>query len=474
MPKRLISIAIVTVMLLCIPIYKPIAAEDDTARAHAHYKRIIRRENGTAADNIAILDAKDHTIQSLRALYLENRDKEVLIEGEYVVVHFPYQVWSSYLSNLPKLIETYDAIYKAQLDLTGGNAKVYEYKLLFLTNYAPDTPWMYMADDHCGTSVEAAVHNARSPYTVSELWGIGHEIGHAMVIKGMGNLFISHDSESWNNVLNVYALTQLGLGEQARSWVSQYSSEYYGENYRYGSFQDRDFDTLSDSERRTEILASNHWILVKLPMLLTDNYGWEGMQAFFTGVTEDYINGMRESRRIQNRIDYMVVNLSLAYGMDLSMLFDYWKVPPSESAKREIENLPYERIIAASYSLEPESRPSDPVASDEPENNTNDFDDTLADTEEEPPEQLPAPEAEIESTTQLPQIPTISLIPEPETTDAPSSPANQSLTKTESESTSAVVSWRWIASVALALAIIAVILILKRSKPQEQDFTPLR
>ena len=92
-------------------------------------------------------------------------------------------------------------------------------------------------------------------------------------------------------------------------------------------------------------------MFVKLPMLLADNYGWDGLRVFFTKAADDRAGGMSASPDIQARIDYMVVNLSKAYNMDLSMLFDYWRVSPSESARLQIADLPVEMIIAGLYSL---------------------------------------------------------------------------------------------------------------------------
>ena len=298
-------------------------------------------------------NAKNETNASLKNLLKKNTNKYNMVEGEYVILHLPNDIWAKY-SDPKNLIDTYDAIYQSQLKLIGGKAKVYNGKLYFLTDYNPNTHYMYMTNDCCVSSL-AAVENNTNHWVAGRhsnaLWGVGHEIGHAMVNKGMGRIFEGYDGESWCNILAAYALEQLGLKKESRLEVLKDSKKYYGDNNKYSRYEGKDYDTLSDSERNKDIFAVNTHIFVKLPMLLVDNYGWKGMRKFFTQAAKDHAGGMNASTNIQVRIDYMVVNLSKAYNMDLSMLFDYWKVSPSTSAKSKIANLPKERIIAASYSL---------------------------------------------------------------------------------------------------------------------------
>ena len=307
----------------------------------------------TTKNEIITHIAKNETDASLKKLITTNADKHNMVEGEYVVLHLPNSIWAKY-SDPKKLIDAYDSIYRAQQELTGGKTKPYTGKLYFLTDHNPKAPYMYASGDLCASNLSAVENNANfwtSGDRINALWGVGHEIGHAMVNTGMGRIFEGYDGESWNNVLNVYSLGQLGLYNEARQWVNQYPGNYGYSNDKYIQFKGRDYDELNDDERISDILAVNTHIFVKLPMLLVDNYGWDGMRKFFTKAAEDRAGGMSASSNIQDRIDYMVVNLSKAYNMDLSMLFDYWRVSPSASAKQKIADLPIERIIAASYSL---------------------------------------------------------------------------------------------------------------------------
>ena len=329
-------------------VFTPVANGD----SHTSFMSVII---ATTESDIITHNAKNETNASLRKLISDNPDKINMVEGEYVVLHLPNNIWAKY-SDPKTLIDTYDSIYRAQFELTGNKAKPYAGKLYFLTDCNPNAAYMYISVTCCVASLPAVENNANfwaAGDRINALWGAGHEIGHAMVNIGMGRIFEGYDGESWNNVLNVYALSQVGLSSEARKKVADYPGDYGYSNDTYTKYSGRDYDELNDDERTADILAVNTHMFVKLPILLTDNYGWEGMRRFFTKAAEDKVAGMSAGTDIQARIDYMVVNLSNAYNMDLSMLFDYWKVSPSESARRQTADLPIEKTIAASYSLQP-------------------------------------------------------------------------------------------------------------------------
>ena len=71
--------------------------------------------------DVIIHIARNETDASLKARIVANPNRENLVEGEYIILHFPNHVWAKY-QDPKKLIDTYDSIYKAQLDLTGGKA----------------------------------------------------------------------------------------------------------------------------------------------------------------------------------------------------------------------------------------------------------------------------------------------------------------------------------------------------------------
>jgi len=324
-----------------------LTAIDSEDRSQLHYKKIMMRVNGYKADDILISKAEGSTDAAIKALLAANSAKQNMVEGKYVVVHLPNTIWSQ-IEFPKKFIDNMDFIFEAQMELLGGDVKIYEYKLLYLTNENSDaTGYMYMAYDHCAFTTASAqdlpAELLKEPYYYPG-WGVGHEMGHAMVNIGMGELFDAHAAESWNNILNVYAYYKFGAYDAGVANIKVYPQDYPNSG-------GVDYDLLPDSRRTAEILADNTWVFAKLPMLIIDNYGWSGMRKFFTTAADDASNGVKKSENIQDRIDYMAINLSKAYGMDFSGLFDYWQLSPTASARAEVAGLPKDVVIAKRYGL---------------------------------------------------------------------------------------------------------------------------
>jgi len=327
-----------------------VEADNSEYEPHIRIKTIMERINGFNPQSVVVHHAAEHTDASLSRAIKSRRNIHHMVEGQYVVLHLPHHIWVQ-IDNPKEKIDAIDFMYKAQLELLGRSEPFMPHKLLYLTNYH-EPAFMYMASDHCGFSLDGAEYALQMwRQNGFPSWGIGHEIGHYMEIFGTGMLHEAHSGESWSNILNIYSFYKLGHYEWARAYVSQYASQYYGADGRYSRFEGRDFDTLRHNERSASILEANTHIFVKLPVLLIDYYGWDGMRRFFTNMSDDFANGSVASPHMQNRIDYKVTALSLAYGMDLSALFDHWTLPPSNAARARIAHLPPERIIAASYGI---------------------------------------------------------------------------------------------------------------------------
>jgi len=317
------------------------------------YRQIMRDVNKFNYDEIVIRNANGQTDASLKDKIAVNPNKENMIEGEYVVLHLPNNVWAQ-CQEPKKMIDAFDSVYEAEIELLGRSESIHDGKMVFLTDYNPTAAWMYAAWDYCAFSKGAAEDflSSGNEWVRYEHpgWGVGHEIGHTMVSRGMGNLFTAYAGESWCNVFNIYALEKAGLKEFSRDFAAGTARTYYGDNNKYAQYAGRDYDTLSNAERVTDILAVNTFIFLKFPVLLIDTYGWDGMRTFFTKAANDNAGGVRTDA-IQDKIDYMAVQLSLAYQMDLSYLLDYWRVSPSNTAKARIAHLPKERLIAANYGM---------------------------------------------------------------------------------------------------------------------------
>jgi hypothetical protein len=310
----------------------------------------MERINELNPDEIVIHYAANHTNETLKNLILDNPNVNHMVEGQYIVLHFPHDLWVQIKNPVDK-IDAIDFIYITQLSLLGKTEPIMSRKLIFLTNYR--APWfMYFGYDHCGFSLQGAAYTVR--WWNEEgfpSWGIGHEIGHYVEILGTGMLHEANSIESWCNILNVYSFYRLGYFEWARGFVSRFASDFSGSEGIYNHLSGVNFDALPDHKRTRSILAANQWVFVELPILLIDNYGWEGIKQFFTNIANDFAHGMVASTEIQDRIDYQVIMLSIVFKMDLSALFDHWMLSPSDNARAEISHLPPERIIAESYGI---------------------------------------------------------------------------------------------------------------------------
>jgi hypothetical protein len=218
---------------------------------------------------------------------------------------------------------------------------------------------MYMSTDHCGMSVQGAAHflkqikGADGWETCFPGWGFGHEVGHGMVNKACGGLFQPDGTgESWCNVINMYAHKELGYDALGRNQGASYSDNFYGGDRKYAHLNGTDYDLLPDGDRIFDILLATTAVFVKLPMLIVDYYGWDGMEAMFKNAAADTLNGVKLSTS-EERLDYLAVNLSKAYGVDFTPILEHWRFPLTEKTKERVKNLPgikKEEILTEIYS----------------------------------------------------------------------------------------------------------------------------
>jgi len=312
---------------------------NDDEGQFAIYKQIMFNANKFNYDEVAIHNAEGQTNATLKAMLNENPDKENMIEGKYVVTHFSNQNWAK-VDDPKDLVDLFDRVYELQLELMGRTEPIHDGRMVFLTEYA-STLYAYTNGAWCVFSAGAADDFIKDWVKDKYVgWVIGHEIGHTMTGPGGGWLYEVYAIESWCNIFNVYALEKMGLKDYSREAAAG-QSMYEGMQY----------DERSDEQRTTDILVNNTQIFVKFPLLLIDNYGWDGISTFMKKAISDHNSGIRTDSP-QEKIDYMAVNLSIAYGMDLSDLLDYWRLNPTNEAKAQIANLPKEQTIAAGYGIQ--------------------------------------------------------------------------------------------------------------------------
>ena len=91
--------------------------------------------------------------------------------------------------------------------------------------------------------------------------------------------------------------------------------------------------------KNLDVLRDNDWVFVSLLVKIVDKYGSESMSDFLAKAASDAKNGMRLDSD-DERAQYMVLNLSTAYGYDFSAIFENWKIPVSKQTKAKLAKLP--------------------------------------------------------------------------------------------------------------------------------------
>lgn len=297
--------------------------------------------------------AEGKTDDELSDLLAADAGTVYALEGKYIILHLTNELWKK-VKTPKRVIDNLDTFYEKEYDFIGRISHPYSGKLWYITNTRTNV-FMYMSGDHCGMGAAGANHFIKlleggdDWNTVFPGWGFGHEVGHAMVNNACGGLFQpSGTGESWNNVINMYAHKELGYNSIARNQGASYANNFYGEDRKYAALNGTDYDLLPDSERIFDILLSTTCVFVKLPMLIIDYYGWDGMSKLFQTAAADTKNGVK-LRTDEEKTEYMIVNMSKAYNVDLSPVFTHWRFPVTENVKDLLKTLPKEEILTGIY-----------------------------------------------------------------------------------------------------------------------------
>jgi len=304
---------------------------------------------------LEMVQAEGKTDEELAKFFVSADENTVYaLEGKYNVIHFTNDLWKT-VKRPKRAIDYMDEYYEKEHEFVDNIAHPYfPEKLWYITNV--NTPhFMYMSTDHCGMGIAGATHYIKhlagkdGEWPAFPGWGYGHELGHAMVNIVCGGLFQPDTTgESWCNVIGMYAQKELGYEALARNQGTTYSGNFYGDNKKFAHLNGTDYDLLPDEDRVYDILKATTTVFVKLPMLIVDYYGWDGMKALFVKAATDTKNGFKLETSDQ-RMDYMIVNLSEIYGVDFTSLFEHWRFPVAQETKDKLKELPPEKILMDIY-----------------------------------------------------------------------------------------------------------------------------
>jgi hypothetical protein len=249
-------------------------------------------------------------VNQVKTLGPSSPDTLYVIQGAHMGLNLPPDDWAS-LDDPAAAISALDGLYAAELELAGN----------VNPPFGGDEVWAIPIDDpdgaywmHSGNPI-VFKQEAGQAEILARLndegqpgWGLGHEQGHNMHNESCGNLFVPDGTaEVWCNVFNVYSYLQNGW-----SWSEQ-MGDIFAKGHAYHTQASPDFD---------ELLA-DPFVMLGCLELVWSQYGWDGMQAFFTKAATDSAAGVAAGDSAA-RTAYMVEQLSAAYELDLAHLFVHW------------------------------------------------------------------------------------------------------------------------------------------------------
>jgi hypothetical protein len=246
------------------------------------------------------------------------------IEGEHVVLNLPADALLQ-LRRPIKAIEDLDTAYKTHARLASNvpyNGKRISFVVVGRLEY------------HLCSGNPVLIRKDRVPVVLKDFnelghpgWGLTHELGHDFVASAHKHAYQlgDGDNESWANVFTTHAYDTLKLEYDRHDthWNEQRSGiAYY-------------FAKEADYEK----IKNDSWIMHSLLMLIKDTYGWDPFYRFFKVCAHKTKAGKPPGSE-QEKVDFLVRELSVAASVDLSSYFVRWGLPVSKAVIHELRTLP--------------------------------------------------------------------------------------------------------------------------------------
>ena len=261
--------------------------------------------------------------------------KNYAIEGEHVILNLPAYGFLGFTSP-NKAIKDLDLIYKTHAHLASnipynGNkiSLVVVNRLCF----------------HLCSGNPILIRRDRIPVILKDFnrlghpgWGLIHELGHDFVASAHNHAYQlgPGDNESWANIFTTHAYDILNLKYDKHWLVPQNQQKgivYY-------------FTTQSDYN----LLKTDPWIMLGLLTVIKEAYGWKPFYKFFQRCSS--LTKTRETPKSeQEKVDFLVQELSIATGVNLSPYFVRWGFPVSDSVVYKLNNLPKAKLDNVARSI---------------------------------------------------------------------------------------------------------------------------
>ena len=256
-------------------------------------KKNLKNYNNLKDSKLEIVSASGKSNAELKKLLAADPETVYALEGKYVIIHFPSEYWKK-LKYPKELIDNMDLIYEKFLEVIQRKNKIYRDKLWFITDPFTDPDvGLYQMYSHCAFSLDAvsdiveAVNESKENWLADGAWGVGHEIGHAVVELACAGLFQpEYTSESWNNLAFMLVLKKLGYYDEYKE-NKIYSEDGFNPSAVPGGFD------KNQLPKNLDVLRDNDWVFVSLLVKIVDKYGSESMSDFLAKAASDAKNGMR-------------------------------------------------------------------------------------------------------------------------------------------------------------------------------------
>lgn len=154
-------------------------------------------------------------------------------------------------------------------------------------------------------------------------WGFYHEIGHNhqrpdFTFEGTG--------EVTNNVVGMYCYHEV----LKKDWLIGHTAITEDQRRKH-------IDTIRDAKDKWSLWKSNPFLALTTYIQLVQAFGWESWRAYLHSFSDESFGpkpGNDEERR-----DQFLVRYSKITRKNLGPFFDFWGIPVSDSAKREVARL---------------------------------------------------------------------------------------------------------------------------------------
>lgn len=267
-------------------------------------------------------ETSDRNIRTIVRKYKKTHN--FAIEGRHAILNLPADAFLQ-LHSPTKAIKGLDTVYETHTRLA-GNVPYGGKKISFIV--------VDRLNAHLISGNPVLIRRDRVPVVLKDFnelghpgWGLTHELGHDFVASAHKHIYQlgPGDNESWANVFTTHAYDTLKL-------------EYDKDDTHWNELR-RGIAYYFAKEADYEKLKKDKWIMLSLLMVIKETYGWDPFYRFFKTCAHKAKTGKTPDTE-QEKVDFLVRELSVSARVDLSSYFVRWGFPVSKAMVHELRTLP--------------------------------------------------------------------------------------------------------------------------------------